>query len=67
MTLIPFPAPPSSVSPAPGQSRASGRWRGPTLLDLLPMLGDLLGQAPDRIKQKLFDAFDIQALYSKTH
>lgn len=31
------------------------------------MLGDLLGQAPDRIKPKLFDAFDIQALYSKTH
>lgn len=31
------------------------------------MLGDLLRDAPDRIKQKLFDAFDIQALYSKTH
>jgi hypothetical protein len=31
------------------------------------MLGDLLGQAPERIKQKLLDAFDIQALYSKTH
>jgi hypothetical protein len=39
----------------------------PTLLGQLPMLGDLLGQAPGRIKQKLFDAFDIQALYSKTH
>jgi site-specific DNA recombinase len=39
----------------------------PALLDRLPMLGDLLGQAPDRIKQKLFDALDIQALYSKTH
>jgi site-specific DNA recombinase len=39
----------------------------PGLLDRLPMLGDLLAAAPDRIKQKLFDAFDIQALYSKTH
>jgi site-specific DNA recombinase len=39
----------------------------PALLDRLPMLGDLLGQAPDRIKQKLLDAFDIQALYSKPH
>ena len=37
------------------------------LLDRLPMLGDLLAAAPDRIKQKLFDAFDIQALYSKAH
>jgi hypothetical protein len=24
-------------------------------------------RVPDRIKQQLFDAFDIQALYSKTH
>ncbi len=39
----------------------------PALLDRLPMLGDILDAAPDRIKQKLFDAFDIQALYSKTH
>jgi hypothetical protein len=39
----------------------------PALLDRLPLLGDLLGQVPDRIKQQLFDAFDIQALYSKTH
>jgi len=38
----------------------------PALLDRLPMLGDLLAKAPDRIKQQLFDAFDIQALYSKT-
>jgi hypothetical protein len=37
------------------------------LLDRLPMLGDLLASAPDRIKRKLFDAFDIQALYSKSH
>jgi hypothetical protein len=39
----------------------------PGLLDLLPMLGDLLAAASDRIKQQLFDAFDIQARYSKTH
>jgi hypothetical protein len=39
----------------------------PALLDHLPILGDLLSQAPDRIKQKLLDALDIQALYSKTH
>ncbi len=39
----------------------------PGLLDRLPMLGDLLANAPDKIKQKLFDAFDIQALYSKAH
>ena len=39
----------------------------PGLLDRLPLLSDLLASAPDRIKQKLFDAFDIQALYSKAH
>jgi hypothetical protein len=39
----------------------------PALLDQLPILGDLLAQAPDRLTQKLLDAFDIQALYSKTH
>jgi len=37
----------------------------PALLDRLPLLGDLLAAAPDRIKQQLFDAFDIQALCSK--
>lgn len=37
----------------------------PGLLDRLPMLGDLLAAAPDKIKQKLFDAFDIQALDNK--
>jgi hypothetical protein len=38
----------------------------PALLDAIPPLGDVLGQVPDKIKQKLFDAFDVQALYSKT-
>jgi hypothetical protein len=37
----------------------------PSLLDQVPMLGDILERAPDRLKQKLFDAFDIQALYNK--
>lgn len=36
------------------------------LLDRVPMLGDILRAAPDRLKQKLFDAFDIQALDNKT-
>jgi hypothetical protein len=39
----------------------------PALLDAIPPLGDVLGQIPDKIKQKLFDAFDVQALYSKAH
>jgi hypothetical protein len=39
----------------------------PALLDAIPPLGDVLGQVPDKIKQRLFDAFDVQALYSKTH
>jgi hypothetical protein len=30
------------------------------------MLGDILDAAPDWLKQKVFDAFDIQALYNKT-
>jgi hypothetical protein len=29
------------------------------------MVGDILRDAPDRLKQKLFDAFDIQALHNK--
>jgi hypothetical protein len=39
----------------------------PALLDAIPPLGDVLGQVPDKIKQRLFEAFDVQALYSKTH
>jgi hypothetical protein len=31
------------------------------------MPGDVLGPVPDKIKQKLFDAFDVQVLYSKAH
>ena len=37
----------------------------PTLLDELPFAADVLPHAPGRIKQALFAAFDIHALYSK--
>jgi site-specific DNA recombinase len=37
----------------------------PALLDALPMLGDLLADAPVRLQQQLYDAFDLQALYKK--
>jgi site-specific DNA recombinase len=37
----------------------------PALLDTLPMLGDLLPKLPDRIKQQLFEAFDLAMLYHK--
>ncbi|HEV2371276.1 MAG TPA: recombinase family protein [Streptosporangiaceae bacterium] len=37
----------------------------PALLDALPMLGDLLAQAPARLKMELFAAFDLQCLYNK--
>jgi site-specific DNA recombinase len=35
------------------------------LLDALPLLGDVLPKLPDRIKQQLFDAFDLSMLYHK--
>ena len=37
----------------------------PALLDGLPMFGDLLLRLPDRIKQQLFEAFDLAMLYHK--
>jgi hypothetical protein len=37
----------------------------PALLDALSMLGDLLADAPPRLQQQLYAAFDIQALYKK--
>jgi hypothetical protein len=37
----------------------------PTLLDALPMLGDLLADASARLQQQLHEAFDLQALYKK--
>jgi site-specific DNA recombinase len=38
----------------------------PALLDTLPMLGDVLPTLPDRIKARLFEAFDLAMLYHKT-
>jgi site-specific DNA recombinase len=37
----------------------------PALLDALPHLGDLLAEAPARLQQQLYQAFDLQALYNK--
>ena len=37
----------------------------PALLDALPMLEDLLADAPARLQQQLYQAFDLQALYNK--
>jgi hypothetical protein len=38
----------------------------PALLYALPLLGDALPRLPDRIKQQLFEAFDLAMLYHKT-
>jgi hypothetical protein len=38
----------------------------PALLDDLPILGDVLDDLPDKIKAKLFEAVDLNMLYSKT-
>jgi site-specific DNA recombinase len=35
----------------------------PTLLDELPLTGDILTEAPDRIKEAVYAAFDIHVLY----
>jgi len=37
----------------------------PGLLDSLPLLGDALPRLPGRIKQQLFEAFDLAMLYNK--
>ena len=37
----------------------------PGLLDALPLLGDILHQAPRRLQEQLFAAFDLQILYNK--
>ena len=36
----------------------------PALLDKLPVLGDILTRAPDRLIEQLFDAFHVTAVYS---
>ena len=35
----------------------------PALLDELPLAGDIVSAAPDRIKEAIYAAFDIHALY----
>ena len=35
----------------------------PALLDALPLAGDIVTMAPDRIKEAIYAAFDIHALY----
>jgi hypothetical protein len=37
----------------------------PALLEALPLLGNLLAEAPARLQQQLYEAFDLQALYKK--
>ena len=37
----------------------------PTLLDELPVLGDILTGAPPELTEELFEAFHVQAVYSK--
>jgi site-specific DNA recombinase len=39
----------------------------PALLDELPYLAGLLADAPIRLQQQLYDAFDLQLLYSRKH
>src|ERR1017187_2309717 len=37
----------------------------PSLLDRLPMLGDLITEAPIRLQRRLYEAFDLQLLYNR--
>ena len=37
----------------------------PTLLDELPILGDILTEAPAALTERLLDAFDMQAVYNR--
>jgi uncharacterized protein (DUF3084 family) len=39
----------------------------PALLDALPILGDILTSAPAGLAEQLFEAFHLQAVYSKEH
>jgi hypothetical protein len=39
----------------------------PALLDALPVLGDILTQAPPGLAERLFEDFHLQAVYSKQH
>ncbi len=44
---------------------AAARHDDPDLLDELPLAGDILTAAPDRIKEAICEAFDIHALYRR--
>jgi site-specific DNA recombinase len=39
----------------------------PALLDALPILGDILTEAPAGLAEELFEAFHLQAVFSKEH
>jgi len=47
--------------------QASDHGGDPALLNAVPLLGDVLPKLPGRIKQQLFEAFDLTMLYSKKH
>jgi hypothetical protein len=57
------PAVVTVVAFLPARRKVSCRHRA--LLDALPMLGDRLTDAPPRLQQQLYEAFDLQALYKK--
>ena len=50
----------ATCSPA---ETASTRADDPSLLDALPLARDIVTMAPDRIKEAIYAAFDIHALY----
>jgi hypothetical protein len=46
---------------------AASETSDPALLDALPLLGDILTQAPPGLAERLFEDFRVQAVYSKQH
>jgi hypothetical protein len=46
---------------------ATAETSDPALLDALPVLGDILTQAPPGLAERLFEDFRVQAVYSKQH
>ena len=59
-TLSRRPWKPSGTSSTPPTTEASD----PVLLDALPILGDILTQAPPGLAERLFEDFHLQAVYS---
>jgi hypothetical protein len=51
--------------PYTGHTRRTAQADDPTLLDELPITGDLVTAAPDRVKELIYAAFDIHAIYRK--